>query len=81
MTAQDSTGVFSVEVVARLPDGRTTTVPLALGDATGDRSTWSGAVGPARTPGASSFTVRAVDLDGLRTESTGSLTVDPCPVP
>jgi hypothetical protein len=81
VTAQDSTGVFTVEVVARLPDGRTTTVPLTLGEASGERSTWSGGVGPARTSGALTFTAVATDIDGLRTESPGSLTVDPCPAP
>lgn len=79
VTARDSTGIFAVEVTARLPDGRTTTVPLALGTAAGDSSTWSGNVGPATTSGALTFTAVVTDLDGLRSESANSLTVEPCP--
>ncbi|WP_131786536.1 hypothetical protein [Protofrankia symbiont of Coriaria ruscifolia] len=78
--ATDSTGVFGAELVARLPDGRTTTSSLNLGEASGQQSVWSGPVGPSGIPGPMSFTVTVTDIDGLRAQSTGSLEVRSCPV-
>ncbi len=77
--ATDSTGVFGAELVARLPDGRTTTTTLNLDDASGQQSVWSGPVGPSAIPGSLSFTVTVTDIDGLRAQSTGSLEVRSCP--
>nr|WP_322779647.1 hypothetical protein [Frankia sp. Cas4] len=79
--ATDATGVFGVQLVARLPDGRTTTTALNLDSATGQQSDWSGPVGPSNTAGRLSFTVTVTDLNGLRTESAGSLDVSDCPAP
>ncbi len=77
--ATDSTGVFRVDLVAHLPDGRTTTSALNLGEAAEDWSVWSGPVGPSAVPGSLSFTVTVTDLDGLRAQSTGSLEISSCP--
>ncbi|WP_322761065.1 BACON domain-containing protein [Frankia sp. Cr2] len=79
--ATDSTGVFGVQLVARLPDGRTTSTALNLDSATGQQSDWSGPVGPSNSSGRLSFTVTVTDLNGLRTESAGSLEVSDCPAP
>ncbi|WP_239340252.1 hypothetical protein [Frankia sp. CiP3] len=79
--ATDSTGVFGVRLVARLPDGRTTTTSLDLDSATGQQSAWSGPVGPSTTAGPLSFTVTVTDLNGLHADSTGSLDVRECPAP
>ncbi len=77
----DSTGVFGVELIAKLPDGRTTTTGLNLDDATGQQSVWSGPVGSSGAAGLLSFTVTVTDINGLRAQSTGSLEVRTCPAP
>ncbi|WP_239377697.1 hypothetical protein [Frankia sp. Cj5] len=79
--ATDSTGVFGVRLVARLPDGRTTATSLDLDSATGQQSAWSGPVGPSTTAGPLSFTVTVTNLNGLHADSTGSLDVRECPAP
>jgi hypothetical protein len=80
VTTEDTTGVFSVAVVARLPDGRTTTTPLDLKDGRGTQNVWSGPVGPSASAGTLTFTVTATDFDRLRTEQTGSIKVERCAV-
>ncbi|WP_462187966.1 hypothetical protein [Frankia sp. CcWB2] len=75
----DATGIFAVELVVSLPDGGRASVSLVLDRATGNRSTWSGPVGPARVAGAITYTATVTDLDGRRSRAPGSLTVLPCP--
>ncbi|WP_250291470.1 hypothetical protein, partial [Frankia sp. CiP1_Cm_nod1] len=77
--ATDSTGVFRVDLVAHLPDGRTATSALSLGEAAEQWSVWSGPVGPSAVPGPLSFSVTVTSLDGLRAQSSGSLEVGSCP--
>ncbi|ORT54346.1 hypothetical protein KBI5_04830 [Frankia sp. KB5] len=75
----DATGIFAAELVVNLPDGGRASVSLVLDRATGNRSTWSGPVGPARVAGAITYTATVTDLDGRRSRAPGSLTVLPCP--
>ncbi|CUU60405.1 hypothetical protein Ga0074812_13939 [Parafrankia irregularis] len=77
-TVVDPTGVFGVEVRTRAPDGTASTNALGLVTATDDRSTWSGPIGPVPTAGTMSYTVVATDLDGRRSEVTGSVEVRAC---
>jgi hypothetical protein len=79
VVAEDPDGVRSVDVVARMPDGRTAATSLRLDDATGIRSTWSGGVGPAGSAGQVPFTVTVTDLFGLKVEAQNSLVVENCP--
>ncbi len=78
VVAEDSTGIRSVGVVARMPDGRSAAKQLALDGATGNRSTWSGVIGPAGVAGRVSFTVTVTDFDGLKAEAQDSLVVEGC---
>ncbi|OAA28260.1 hypothetical protein UG55_1006234 [Frankia sp. EI5c] len=78
-TVIDPTGVFGVEVRTRAADGTPATVPLGLVTADGDRSTWSGPIGPGPVTGTMDYTVVATDLDGRRSEVGGSIEVRPCP--
>jgi hypothetical protein len=73
--------MFGVDLVAHLPDGKTTTTSLTLNEATGDRSTWTGGLGPARAAGTATYTATATDLTGRRAAANGSVTVQACPVP
>jgi hypothetical protein len=79
VVAEDATGIRSVGLVARMPDGRTTATSLLLDDATGIRSTWSAAIGPAGSAGRVPFTVTVTDFDGLKAETQHSLVVEVCP--
>ncbi|WP_261570606.1 hypothetical protein [Frankia gtarii] len=79
VTALDETGIFAVELTAVLPGGRTTTESLSLGQATGNRSTWTGQLASAQDPGTINYTATVTDLEGRRAQSPGSLVVLPCP--
>ncbi|KJE20941.1 hypothetical protein FF36_04715 [Frankia torreyi] len=79
VTALDETGIFAVELAAVLPGGRTTTESLSLGQATGDRSTWTGTLASTQDPGTINYTATVTDLEGRRSQSSGSLVVLPCP--
>jgi hypothetical protein len=79
VTVVDPTGVFDVGLVTHLPDGSSTTTALTLNDASGDRSTWTGGIGPARATGTATYTATATSITGRRAAAGGSVAVEPCP--
>ncbi len=79
VTAEDSTGIFAVELIATLPDGQTRNAAMILGPQSGDRSTWTAPLAATRDTGTITFTATVTDLNNRRAQASGSLAVRPCP--
>ncbi|WP_101830258.1 hypothetical protein, partial [Frankia canadensis] len=79
VTTDDAVGIFAVQLAATLPGGRSQTLAMNLGAATGDRSTWTGQLTAPSQTGTITYTAAVTDLNGKRAQYPGSLPVLPCP--